>query len=264
MENVSIMNILYYVFVFMFGCSFGSFYNVIIYRLPLNMSIAKGRSMCFSCKNQLHAIDLVPLLSYVFLRGKCRYCGAKIFPRYFVIEFTTGILFVLAYHLFSFPFGFLFMVLFWSMLLITAMIDLDEGYIYNSVLIIFTIPILLIKLLVFKNSIVNIIISGLAGFIIYFIIYFVSKKIYGREAFGMGDCYLMTAIGLILDMSLTIICAFMSFIVALIIIIILSLFGGKFKLSQELPFGPYMCITAFILSIFGQQLINIYIDFAFK
>lgn len=257
------MEILYYVILFIFGTVFGSFYNVVIYRLPLGMSISKGRSMCFSCKHTLHALDLIPLFSYLFLRGRCRYCKAKFSARYFVIEFITGLLFATAYYFFDFPYEFLFMVLFYSMLLITAMIDIDEGYIYDSVLLIFSVPMLIIKFFILKGNILQTIISGLLGTIIYLVIYFVSKKIYQREAFGMGDVHFMGVIGLMLDLRLTIICAFMSFVVALIIIIILSIFGQKFKLSQELPFGPYMCITAFILSILGERLIELYINIAF-
>lgn len=68
---------LVYLFVFLFGIVFGSFYNVVIYRLPIDISVAKGRSFCPNCKHSLKAIDLVPVLSQLLLKNKCRYCGQK-------------------------------------------------------------------------------------------------------------------------------------------------------------------------------------------
>ena len=109
--------------VFLFGTVFGSFYNVVIYRLPLEMSIAKGRSMCFACKHPLGFFDLFPLFSYLLLGGKCRYCKTKYSPRYFFVELLTGILFLVAYLKFSITYDFALMIVFWSMLVIVALID---------------------------------------------------------------------------------------------------------------------------------------------
>lgn len=257
-------NLLYYILMFLLGIIFGSFYNVIIYRLPLNMSISKGRSMCFNCKHTLGVLDLIPLFSYIFLKGRCRYCKAKFSPRYFIIEFITGTLFVLSLYFFGTTIACIYFILFWSMLLITAVIDYDEGYIYTNLLLSFLAPAVIIKFLLFKHNFLESLISGLVGFVIYYVIYFVSKKIYKKEAFGLGDVQLMCVIGLFLDTKLTILTSFLSFIVALVFIIVFSLFGKKINLAQEVPFGPYMCITAFIVSIYGDRLINWYISLAFS
>ena len=111
------------ILVFLYGLIFGSFYNVVIYRVPADKSIAKGRSMCGSCNHTLAAKDLVPVLSWVFLKARCRYCGSKISMRYPIIELVTGLLFYLAYASSGSIWEFLFYASLWSMLLITAMID---------------------------------------------------------------------------------------------------------------------------------------------
>ena len=84
----------FYVFVFLFGLIIGSFINVCIYRIPSGKSIVSPPSACTSCGKRLTALDLVPVLSYVFLRGRCRHCGASISPRYPLIELLTAIVYI--------------------------------------------------------------------------------------------------------------------------------------------------------------------------
>ena len=94
MDPLSVIYILYCVYACLFGIIIGSFLNVVIYRLPVGRTIAKGHSMCMTCGHNLGPLDLVPLFSWLFLRGKCRYCGAPIASRYAKIESLTGIIFL--------------------------------------------------------------------------------------------------------------------------------------------------------------------------
>lgn len=247
-------------FVFLFGATFGSFYNVVIYRIPLDMSIAKGRSMCFSCKHNLNALDLFPLFSYIFLRGKCRYCGEKISIRYFLVELLTGILFLVAYIKFSISYEFVLMIIFWSMLVIVGFIDFDTMAIYDIVLVVFSSIILIILFLYKGLEIRHNIFAAFIGFAIYYTIYFVAKIIYKQEVFGFGDVLLNTSIGLVLGYPKIIIASFLSFFIGLFFIIILALIGKKIQLKQEIPFGPYMCISAFLMSLYGQNIIDFYMS----
>lgn len=93
-------DIMLLIIVFLTGAIWGSFLNVCIYRIPLKKSIAKGRSFCPSCGHTLGVLDLVPLLSYLFQRGKCRYCKAQIPIRYFIVELVTAVLFLISFLLF--------------------------------------------------------------------------------------------------------------------------------------------------------------------
>lgn len=250
----------YYIYAFLFGTVFGSFYNVVIYRLPIHMPIIHGRSMCVSCKHELGAFDLVPLLSYLFLRGRCRYCGAKISPRDFVIELVTGLIFLTTVMRFGFNVISLMLLVFFSSLIIVGMIDFDTSEIYDVVLIVFGL-ILAVLMFSVKGWYVFLLenISGAAiGFLVYFLIYCISKKIYGQESFGFGDVLFNTYIGFFLGRTLALAASLFAFIIAALILLILMLFGKKFGLKSELPFGPFMCISAFIITFFGHEMFNWY------
>lgn len=112
-------------FFFLFGLVIGSYLNVAIYRLPLRLSTAKGRSFCPQCHHTLSAMDLIPVLSWLGLRGKCRYCHAPISPRYPLIESLTGILYALCGFYYGATFSAVLHCLFLSILIVMAMIDLD-------------------------------------------------------------------------------------------------------------------------------------------
>ena len=89
------MNIIFYVIIFAMGCVFGSFFTLATYRIPLNQNITHELSYCPKCNHKLAFLDMIPIFSYIFLRGKCRYCGNKIGPRYFIMEILSGIAFIL-------------------------------------------------------------------------------------------------------------------------------------------------------------------------
>lgn len=261
--------------VFVYGIVFGSFYNVVIYRVPLDKSITKGRSMCPSCSSTLRAKDLVPLFSWLLLGGKCRYCSSPISPRYPIIESVTGILFVVAYLHFGMGATFVLYCSFYSMLLITTMIDWDHMIVSDEVLIGFSIIsaacLLIIKgsqtggfhlvqgLLLLKDNGLGLLI----GFFSYGLIYWIARAIYKQEAFGSGDVVLMGAIGLVLGVRDTVITAFLAFYIAIFYVILMKVFGKKFKLRDEIPFGPYMCMAAFIASLYGNELFGLYMRLLF-
>ena len=166
------------IIVFLFGTVFGSFYNVVIYRLPAEMPISKGRSMCFTCKHPLGPLDLVPLLSYIFLGGKCRYCKTKFSPRYFFVELLTGLLFLLAYYKYSISIELILMCIFFSMLVIVGFIDWDTFYIYDDVLKIFAVLLGIVLVIDKKTDVMPNILGALIGAAIYAAIYFLSKIIF--------------------------------------------------------------------------------------
>ena len=251
------MHIFYGIFAFLFGTVFGSFYNVIIYRLPLKMSIVKGRSICPSCKHKLNALDLAPIFSWLFLRGKCRYCGERISPRYLVIEFIAGCLFLLAYITQGYGIGLVYYAAFWSMLLIVTMMDYDGMIISEHVLLAFTV-ICFLMLLFMGQPIIGHLLGCAIGFGVYLAIYLLAKAFYKKEGFGFGDVELMASIGLILGLRGSIEVLFLSFYIAVLGIIIMKIIGKAIGRQTEIPFGPYICAAAFLVSLFEQPIYDLY------
>ncbi|MDR2938733.1 MAG: prepilin peptidase [Clostridiales bacterium] len=242
---------------FLFGLVLGSFYNVVIYRLPNSETISKGRSHCPKCGNTLKAIDLVPVLSWVFLRAKCRYCKAPIAWRYPFVELLTGVVFYVSYIFFGFtPLNIIYLP-FFSMLIITAFIDFDHMVICEEVLIFCSI-VSFIGVILARQGIAGHLLGAAIGFAIYFLVYFGAKLAYKREAFGFGDVILMAAIGLVLGVRDTVLTSLLAFYLCLIMIIITRALGKRIKLKQEIPFGPSMCIAAFITALYGQQIYGLY------
>lgn len=253
------MEILIGIFVVIFGIVFGSFYNVVIYRLPADESIAKGRSFCPNCKTSLKAWDLIPVFSQLFLRNKCRYCKEKISIQYPLIELLTGALFFFGYYLYGFNIIFGLHILLWSMLLITMMIDFKHMIVFDSVLLFFAVPGAVCRMI--EGEIIVALLGMLAGFGAYLLIYLIAKLIYGQEAFGFGDVLLMGTIGIYLGVRDALLVAIGSFLVAAVAIIIMAIFRKKITKKMEIPFGPYICIAAFIISIWSDQIVAAYWNF---
>ena len=120
------LNITYAVLSFIFGSVIGSFLNVVILRTPLHQSIVTEPSHCFSCGHKLAWYDMFPIFSWIFLRGKCRYCGAKVSPRYMIIEATTAVLYCLSYLVFGFKWELAFSAVLLAVLIVLSAIDIDH------------------------------------------------------------------------------------------------------------------------------------------
>lgn len=265
MEFLSYLNMTYVigVIIFMFGLIFGSFFNVIIYRVPIDKQFVKGSSICPHCNADLKATDLIPLLSWVFLLGKCRYCKHKISIRYPIVELTTALLFVLAYVKFGLSIEALLYVSLWSMLLVTAVIDFDHMIICDSILIAFSL-IGLVCVVLLKNDLLGHLIGALSGFAVYFIIYFVAKLVYKKEAFGFGDVLLMCSVGLFLGWKNALLACMAAFWVAIIFVAVFRIpFKNADGEKKEIPFGPSICIASFIISLYGNEIIALYIKYFF-
>lgn len=121
-----VVNIVYAVFAFIFGSIIGSFLNVVILRTPLKQSIVTEPSHCFSCGHKLAWYDMFPIFSWLFLRGKCRYCKAKISPRYMIVEAVTAVSYCLAYLVFGFEWELAFSIVLFAVLVVLSGIDIDH------------------------------------------------------------------------------------------------------------------------------------------
>ena len=241
------MEIYYTALFFIFGTLFGSFYNVVGYRLPRGESIAYPPSHCPKCGHRLSPIELIPIFSFLFQKGKCKNCSVKISWFYTIFEFLTGLLFSICYLVFGLTIDLVIALTFISMLLIVIISDYQTMTIPDELLI-FTGLVLIVELF-YKNGVnglVDSIINGIIMFMIMLSMKLIADKIFGRESMGGGDIKLMFLYGLILGWPTS--C--MSICLASFIGLPVSLIMMKKTHNHEIPFGPFLAIAAIILIIF--------------
>lgn len=243
------MGILIYIFVV--GLVIGSFLNVCIYRIPKGESISYPPSHCGTCGSRLKVWDLVPVLSYVFLRGRCRYCGEKISLQYPVIELTNAILFVLLYEKFGLTITFAVNCFLVSLLLVIAVIDFktQDVYFYTIAIGMAVGAIFIIYCFIFKLPIVDKLIGAGIGYGVIALIILASKG-----GMGWGDAEIALLCGLFSGMKLAILTLFLSFIIGALAAVMLMMLKGK-KRTDAIPFGPYIALGSLISILMGNQII---------
>lgn len=245
------------IFIFIIGLIFGSFYNVVGYRLPKNMSIAFPPSHCTNCNHKLKFYELIPIISYIFLGGKCKICRKKISITYPFFELLTGTLFLLAYLSFGLNLKFLIAITFISVLIIISISDIRYYIIPDEVLIIGTILIIiemiiyvLIKDLNLVKEVLMPILNGAGSFAILYLFKALGDFIFKKESLGGGDIKLMFLIGLTLGFDMSIVTIFIASFIALPLSVI-SLIKDD---NNILPFGPYLSIAAAIILLTNLNL----------
>ncbi len=233
---------------FIFGACFGSFYNVVGYRLPRNMSIVFPNSHCTTCNHQLSIKDLFPIVSYISLKGKCRYCGAKVGIFYPLFEMFTGILFTICYLKYGFTYDLLIALIFVSLSLIIIISDYQTMIIPDEVLIVSGIMLTIIRIMQFGfiNGILFLV-EGLIAFLLMYALKLFGDLLFKRESMGGGDIKLMFIFGMTLGWSTSVLAVFLSAFLALPI----SLFLINKNPEHEIPFGPFLVIAAMILLLTG-------------
>ncbi|MEW6095231.1 MAG: prepilin peptidase [bacterium] len=244
--------------IFIVGAILGSFFNVCIYRLPINESIIIPLSHCPKCKTRIKVWENIPIVSYIILRGKCRYCSVKIPLSYLIVEILTPTLFLLLWHTFGISIDFAIYLLFISILIIITFIDLEHQLILN----ILTYPMIVIGLLIsfFKETFINALISGVVGGGIIFLIVVISPLIFKKEGMGAGDFKLAAVIGIFLaNWKYTLISLFLASFLGSLVGIVLILLGKK-KFGEYIPFGPYLACGAVIATFWSKNIINWYFN----
>lgn len=260
------MNYLLDVFVFIFGLCVGSFLNVVIYRIEKGESIIKGRSHCPFCGHPLEWYDLIPLLSFILLRGKCRYCHHKISWQYPLVELSTGLIFVLVFtEFFSFNiisvFSVIFLFIISSFLIVIFVSDLKYYAISDKILYpaIFTgLSYFLFNVFFIYRSREFFLYSLISIFLVsffFFALYFFSRE----RAMGLGDVEISLFLGFALGFPGILLCFLISFIIGGIVGIILIATKKK-KLSSRVPFAPFLVTAAFITFFWGEKIIGFYLQ----
>jgi len=257
-----------YLIAIAFGLVFGSFLNVCIYRIPRKGSVASPRrSYCPHCEHTLSALDNVPVFSYIFLRGKCRYCKKKISPRYMIVELLTAGLFVLMLHrsmVFRQDIPLMALELaaacvFAALLIVISFIDLEFTIIPDRIVFPGLIAGLLfaIAIAVVKGDF-GFLLSRLLGLVvgggIIYLIAVAGTAVFRKEAMGGGDIKLMALIGVYVGLwpHLLIVLVTAS-ITGSIIGTAMILFRDK-KMGSAIPFGPFLAIGALLSLLCGETI----------
>lgn len=248
-----------YFLIFALGIIIGSFLNVCIYRIPREESIRFPSSHCTNCSHTLAWYDLIPILSFLSLRGKCRYCLEPISPQYPIIELLNGILYLLTYHYFGLTLGFAFYGLVGSILIIICIIDYYEQIIPDSLVISILIATIIYKAAIYflygtSIAFLDSIFGFLAGGLLFLIIAVVSKG-----AMGGGDIKLIAVLGLILGLKNTFLNILLSFVIGAVVSLYLLLSGKKGR-KDAIPFGPFINISFLITLFYGDRIIHWYIQ----
>ena len=249
------------ILIFVLGLAIGSFLNVCIYRIPQGLSIhSPRRSFCPECRTLIRFYDNVPVLSYLFLRGRCRHCGTEISRAYPAIELMTGILFLFSLYRFGPTLSLLHSCLLISLLLPIAWID-ARWYIIPNVIILVglitgTAAILLIGLTYHNPSyLIDHLIGAVAGGASMALIAAVGAFLFRKPAMGGGDIKLMILIGLFLGgwphlLVVIMASAFTGSIVGLSLIALGKRSGG----GSRIPYGPFLVIGATLDLFWGDEI----------
>ncbi len=238
---------MYYALIIMFfiiGTVFGSFYNVVGYRIPKGESILYPSSHCPKCNHKLKPMELIPVLSFLFLGGKCKNCGEKISWFYPIFEFTSGILFALCFVVFGYSLECLFYIVFISMLLIIIISDYQTMIIPDSVLIVSLGILIIIKFFMSSIEVVGMsLLAGVGAFIFMLLLKLFGDFLFKKESMGGGDIKLMAIYGFVLGFPMSIVSVFLAAIIGLPI----SLLVLKSKKNHEIPFGPFLAVSAIVI-----------------
>jgi len=251
------LEIVILIFAFLFGLAWGSFLNVVIYRVPEGVSLLRPRSFCPVCGNKIKWYDNIPLLSYIILRGRCRYCGAKIPLRYPIVELWTGLTFVFLWKNFSaFPLEMARGFVFTTLLIVLAGIDSWKMLLPD----IFTLPGIAagVAFSFFlppgpKSSLLG----AVLGYISLWLVYKIFLLLTGKEGMGYGDFKMFAMIGAFMGVKQLIPVILVSSLAGVIVGLGIMIFRRKREVV--LPYGVFMGLGAWVLYVFKIDLFKLYI-----
>lgn len=243
------------------GLVFGSFMSVVVERVPKKESIVAPRSRCPNCGHQLAAVDNIPLVSWLLLGGKCRYCKARIAPRYLLAEILTALVWVLAVVRLDLGWGLLAYLPFLWVLVALSLIDLETKLLPNA--IVYPSVVAGVPLLAIVTALVgepwSTFLRGLAGLVAGAGFFFVIALIY-PAGMGMGDVKLGGLIGLFLgyiSWSYLIAAFFLAFLTGAVVGIVL-MGAGKAGRKTAIPFGPFMALGAILMVVAGEPILDLW------
>jgi len=244
------------------GACLGSFANVCIYRLPKTKQIISGRSFCPKCKKKINWYDNLPIISFLFLSGKCRKCKKVIPLRYLIVELITGISFLLIYLNFENLYTITFLSILSLILIMIFFIDLENFIIPDSL------NFIIMGLALLKNFLPNFdtsliiheinqsIIGGMVGYLSIWLIIYLYKTFKKIDGMGFGDAKLMAGIGLLFGWQSIPFIIFVASILGLIFVVP-SLIKKQKTMRTEIPFGPFIIVACLIYFAQGDLLYSL-------
>ena len=248
------MEILIGSYVFVLGLFLGSFYNVVGIRVPIKETLG-GRSHCTKCDHKITWWELIPIVGYILIGGKCRMCKTPVSIKYPLIELLTGILFLVSYMILKENMvEYILIVSFISLMTIVTVSDLYYKIVPDSILLIFLPVIVTLRVLSEAMPWYEGIIGGVVAFLFMYLIALYGKLRYKKIALGGGDIKLYFLIGIVLGYQTV----FLSLFFAAIIGLIAAIFVRNRK-ETYLPFVPFIYIGSMIAYFFGHQIINMYV-----
>lgn len=255
------------VFSFMMGACIASFLNVVIWRVPRDESIVRPPSHCPKCNAAIRWYQNIPILSWLALRGKCANCKAPISPRYVLVELLGGVLFLAVFWKFGLS-GFLVPVMWlWvSLMIVGSFIDFDHQLLPDFVTVggmVLGVVLAGVESLL-RHSAEPIFwsVGGLAfGFGLLWLIRFFGSKAFRREAMGLGDVFLMGAVGAIFGPLAVLVTLILSSVFGSLVGVVLILMN-RVRLGRmvEIPYGPYICMGCLAWMFYGPELVGIYLN----
>ncbi|PGY07578.1 A24 family peptidase [Bacillus sp. AFS031507] len=247
--------LLVYLYLLIVGITIGSFFNVVGLRVPLKKSIVTPRSACPTCGHQLKPYELIPVISYLLQKGKCRCCQSRISPIYPIFELLTGLLFMTAPLVIGWTGELVVALTLISMFMIIIVSDIHYMLIPDKILIWFAGVFLLERIIWPLNPWWDSLFGAVSGFILLLLIAVVSKG-----GMGGGDVKLYALLGLVLGFKLVLLSFFLSTLFGAVIGGLALLFRIV-KRRQPIPFGPFIAAGTLTAYYWGSDLINLYIHF---
>ena len=244
------MEVFYSIMFFILGSVLASFYCVLATRLPEGKSIVRPGSHCEHCNHPLKWYELIPIFSYLFLRGKCRACHKRIPVYEFICEIITGLLFMLSYWHFGLSYSFWVSLFLISLLILIFVSDFKYMIILDSPLVITSLAIFGLKVFYFDlETALYSLLDGVLLFLFMLFIAFLGKKIFKREALGGGDIKLSFVIGLTVGLPY----GFMVLVLSTFLALPYATFSLLTNSSHEVPYGPFLISALCIVFLYYEK-----------
>ena len=237
------------------GVAVGSFLNVCIDRLPAGKSLLRPPSHCDGCQRRLFFMDLIPAASYLWLRGRCRYCHAPIPSRVLWVEAGSGLAFGLLHWHYGLSPEFAITAFYFCVFLTLTLIDLEHKLILNKITYPVAVIALILNIFLFEPGIVNSVIGGAVGFVFLTI----PALIY-RRGMGWGDVKMAALVGLAVGFPLVLVSLIMAIIAGGVVAVFLVLLKIKGR-KEGIPFGPFLALGAMATLLWGEYILDWYLSF---
>lgn len=248
------MELVFYLFVFLIGACFGSFFNVVGLRTPINVSFLFNRSNCSKCHQILCWYELIPIVSFLIQFGTCRKCKQKIPFFYLMMEFITGLLFVWMYFHYSLTPELLSALLLVSVCMIVFITDITYMIIPNRIILFFLPLFIIFRIFYPLDHWYHSLIGFLTGLIIIGIVIFFSQG-----GMGGGDMKLLALFGVLLGFEKVIVTFFIAVFIGSVFGLWIIFWKGKTG-KYKMPFAPFLVFAAIISNMYGDMLINKYVN----